>query len=124
MEKILQVKENSLSTSRRHWANADVIADVKKKSLYDNIFLPTRFFLPLQKFKTVKIKLEQIPIPKQIRAYYIFRGILKTFSNICALYVLCSLSLANCKQLRKCNCLSRSSLFATFFFFFFFFSSY
>ena len=85
MEKILQVKENSLSTSRRHWANADVIADVKKKSLYDNIFLPTRFFLPLQKFKTVKIKLEQIPIPKQIRAYYIFRGILKTFSNICAL---------------------------------------
>ena len=53
----------------------------KAKSLYHvGTFLPTWFFLPLQKFKAIKIS-----IPKQIRAHYIFQGILKTFLNIYAL---------------------------------------
>ena len=74
----------------------------KAKSLYHvGTFLPTWFFLPLGKFKTIKI-----PKPKQIRAHYIFQGILKIFSNVYAL--------ANCKQLKKCNRLYRSSLSAFF----------
>ena len=53
----------------------------KAKSLYHiSTFLRTWFFLPLQKFKTIKI-----PIPKQIRAHCIFQGISKTFLNIYAL---------------------------------------
>ena len=72
---------HSLSNSRRHSANADVIADVKSKIIvHVSIFLPTWFFLPLQKFKTI-----QISIPKQVRAHYMFQGILKTFLNIYAL---------------------------------------
>ena len=51
----------SLSKLRWHSANADVIADVKIKIkiiVSQGTFLPTWFFLPLQKFKTIKIKLE------------------------------------------------------------------
>ena len=48
---------NNLSNSRRHSANADVIAE---KSFYRvGNFLPTWFFLPLRKFRTIKIKLEK-----------------------------------------------------------------
>ena len=46
-----------------------------------------------------------------MHTYYIFQGILKIFSNTYAL----PLSLANCKQLRKCNCLYQSLLLAMFF---------
>ena len=57
----------------------------KTKSLYHVVaFLPTWFFLPLQKFKTIKYNRKKIPIPKQIRACYIFQGMLKIFSNIYA----------------------------------------
>ena len=53
----------------------------KAKSLYHvGNFLPTWVFVPLQKSKTIKI-----PIPEQIRAHYIFQGILKTFLKIYAL---------------------------------------
>ena len=50
----------SLSNSRRPLANADVIADVKNKIIVSRQhFLPTGFFLPLQKFETIKTKLEK-----------------------------------------------------------------
>ena len=51
---------NSLSNSNQHSANADMIADVKSKIIVlCRHFLPTWFFLPHQKFKTIKIKLEK-----------------------------------------------------------------
>ena len=50
----------SLSNSCWHLPNADVIAEVKAKSLYHiGTFLSMWFFLPLQKFRTIKIKLEK-----------------------------------------------------------------
>ena len=59
----------------------------KAKSLYHlGTFLLTWFFLPLQKFRTIKKQSQKIiPMSKQIHTYYIFQGILKIFSNIYAL---------------------------------------
>ena len=58
----------------------------KAKSFYRvGNFLPTWFFLPLRKFRNIKIKLEKMFTLKQMRAYYIFQGIFKIFSNIYAL---------------------------------------
>ena len=58
----------------------------KAKSLYHvSTFLPTWFFLPLRKFKTIKIKPEKISYTQTIRAYCMFQGTLKIFSNIYAL---------------------------------------
>ena len=57
--------------------------------------------------KLSKQNRRKIPIPKQIRAYYIFQDILKIFWYVYALFF---------KQMRKCNRLYRSSLFACFFF--------
>ena len=77
---------NSLSNSRQHSANADVMAGMKSKIIVSRRhFLPTRIFLPLEKFKTIKIKSEKNPLSKQIRTYYILQGILKIFSNTYAL---------------------------------------
>ena len=51
-----------------------------------HFFADVIFSATSQKFKTIKIKPEKNPsIPKQIRAYYIFQGILRIFSNIYAL---------------------------------------
>ena len=94
----------SLSNSCRHAANANVIANVKNKIIVSC----QHFFADVIFSATVKI-----PIPKQIWAHYIFQGILKTFLNI---YMLYSLSLENCKQLRKWNRIYRSLLPAMFFF--------
>ena len=48
-------------------------------------FLPMRFFCHFKSSKLSKQNWRKIPIPKQIRVYYIFQGILKIFSNIHAL---------------------------------------
>ena len=71
----------SLSNSRRHSANVDMIADLKSKIIVSRQhFFADVIFLPLQNFKTIKMKPEKnpydkniqskIPIPKQIRAYF------------------------------------------------------
>ena len=89
----------------------------KAKSFYciDN-FLPTWFFLPLQKFITIKIKLEKNSYT-QTNACLLHISMNFKVVNISAqIYMLYSLSSANCKQLRKCNHLYRSLLFAMFFF--------
>ena len=81
-------QSNSLSNSRRHSANADVIADVESKINVSrrHFFADVIFSTTSQKFKTIKIKPEKSPsIPKQIRAYYILQGILRIISNIYAL---------------------------------------
>ena len=58
----------------------------KAKSLYYvGTFLPTWFFLPLQKFKTIKINAEKIPYTQTINGYYIFQGFSKIFSSISSL---------------------------------------
>ena len=70
-------------------------------------FLPTWFFLPLQKLKTIITKPAKNP---------------HTQANMCLLhisryfhmYLLYSLSLANYKQMRNCNRLHWSLLFACF----------
>ena len=50
----------SLSNSRWHWANADVIADLKNKIIVSRRhFFADVIVLPLQKFKTIKIKPEK-----------------------------------------------------------------
>ena len=96
-----EVKTSHYSVFLTHisiWQMLTWLPTWKAKSLYHvSTFLPTWFFLPLQKFKTIKIKLEK-----------------KTYTQ--AKYMLFSLSLGNCKQLRKCNHLYRSSLSAMFFF--------
>ena len=52
----------------------------KAKSLFHvSNFLLMWFFLPLQKFKTIKKNQRKIPIPKQICACYIFQRILYIF---------------------------------------------
>ena len=94
LERLLAIKIripdciSSLSNSRWHSANADVIADVKSEINVSrwHFFADVIFSATSQKFKTIKIKPEKNPsIPKQIRAYYIFQGILGIFSNIYAL---------------------------------------
>ena len=98
----------SYSNSRRHSANADVIADVKSKIILSR----QQFFADVIFSATSKVQNYQNKTGekfKQMCAYYIFQVILK-------IYMLYSLSSANCKQLRKCNHLYRSLLFVMFFF--------
>ena len=54
----------SLCNSCRHSANADVIADVKSEInlLHRHFFADVIFSATSQKFKTIKIKLEKIPL--------------------------------------------------------------
>ena len=60
----------------------------KANSFYQvSTFLPTWFFLPLQKFKTIKIKPGKITHTQTIRACYIFQGTSKTFSICFTLYL-------------------------------------
>ena len=82
----------SLSNSRRHLPNTKVIANLKSK-----IVSCQHFFLPLQKFKTIKIKPEKTPVPKQVHERN-FKDIFK--------YIW---------FMKKCNCLYRSLLSAMFF---------
>ena len=66
-----------------------MIAEVKSKIIVSrrHFLADVIFSATSQKFKTIKIKPEKNPsIPKQIRAYYIFQGILRIFSNIYALH--------------------------------------
>ena len=78
--------EFSLSNSRRHSVNANVIADVKS-----NIIVPRQqFFADVIFSATSKVqnhqkKPEKIPCTHTINAYYIFQGISNIFSNIYAL---------------------------------------
>ena len=52
----------SLSNSHQHLANADAIANVKSKIIVSRQhFFADKIFLPLQKFKTIKIKPEKNP---------------------------------------------------------------
>ena len=65
-----------------------MIAEVKSKIIVSrrHFLADVIFSATSQKFKTIKIKPEKNPsIPKQTRAYYIFQGILRIFSNIYAL---------------------------------------
>ena len=78
----------------------------KAKSLYHvGTFSPTLFFLPFQKFKTITIKPQKIPYtpPKIFQRYF-------------QIYLLYSLSLANCKLMRKYHSRNWSSLSFMFFF--------
>ena len=100
----------SLSNSHRHLANADVIANMKSKIILHQHFLAHIICSATSKLS--KLNQRKISITKQICVYYIFQYILKIFSYI---YMLYSLSLANYKQMRKCNRLYWSLLFACFF---------
>ena len=71
------------------------------------------FNRPLQKFKTIKIKPEKNPYTQ---ANTCLLHVSRNFKDIFKfMYILYSLFLVNCKQLRKCNCLYRSLLSAMFF---------
>ena len=104
----------SLSNSRWHSANADVIADVKSKIIVSR----WHFFADVIFFATSKVQSYQnlytqtntcsLHISRNFKDIFIV-FILKT------IYMLRSLSLENCKQLRKWNRLYRSSLSAMFF---------
>ena len=88
---------HSLSNSCRHWANVAMIADVKSQIIVSRRhFFAYMIFLPLQKFKTIKIKLEKNPYT-QTNTWFL---------NISR----------NFKDMRKCNCLYQSLLFAMFLF--------
>ena len=70
----------------------------KAKSLYHvGTFLLTWIFLPFQKFKTITTKPQKFPIPKQ----YLLTTYFKDFQRYFQIYLPYSLSLANCRLLRK-----------------------
>ena len=71
-------------------------------------WLPTWFFSATSKVQNGR----KTPLPKQI----VLTTYLKEFQRYFQIYLLYSLSFANCKQLRKCNCLYRLLLSAMLFF--------
>ena len=78
------VSPSCLSNLRRHSANADVIADVKSKIIVSRRhFFDEVIFSATSKVQNYQNKTGEKSLnPKKIRAYYIFQGILKIFSNI------------------------------------------
>ena len=79
----------SLSNSRRHSANADMIANLKSKIIvYHRHFFAHVIVLPLQKFKTIKIKPEKNPYPQTNTCLrHISRNFKCIFKYVCfALY--------------------------------------
>ena len=50
--------------------------------------MPFDFFLPLQEFKTIRIKPEKNSFTQANSVYYIYQGISKIFSNIFALLLI------------------------------------
>ena len=86
-----RLKFASLSYSRRHSANADIIADAKSKIIVSRLqFFADEIFSNPSKVQNYQNKTGKTPIPKQILAYYVFQGILKIFSNIYALFFIFS----------------------------------
>ena len=77
----------SLSNSHRHSANADMIADVKSKIIVSrrHFFADMIFSATSQKFKTIKIKPEKIPLYTQTNAclLHISRNFKDIFKYIC-----------------------------------------
>ena len=77
----------SLSNSRRQSANVDVIADVKSKIivLRRHFFADLIFSATSQKFKTIKIKPEKIPLYTQTNTclLHISRNFKDIFKYIC-----------------------------------------
>ena len=87
----------------------------KAKSLHHvgTFFCWRDFNRPLQKFRTIKIKPEKNPYTQ---ANTCLLHVSRNFKDIFKfMYILYSLFLVNCKQLRKCNRLYRSLLSAMFF---------
>ena len=73
----------SYSNSRRHSANADVIADVKSKIILSRRqFFAEVIFSATSKVRTIKIKLEKNSYT-QMRAYNISRNFKVIFKYIC-----------------------------------------
>ena len=91
VEGTLELRLDSLSTSRWHSANADVIADVKSKIIVSrrHFFADVIFSATSRKFRTIKIKSEKTPLYTQTNTC-IFQGILRIFSNVYALRFICS----------------------------------
>ena len=86
------------------------------KSLHHvSTFCQSHFSCNFKSSKLSKHNQRKIPILKQIHAYHIFQEILMIFSYIYENIMLYSLSLANYKQMRKCNDLYWSPLFVCFF---------
>ena len=87
VEGTLELRLDSLSTSRRHSANADVIADVKSKIIVSrrHFFVDVIFSATSQKFKTIKIKPEKIPLYTQTNTCFlhISRNFKDIFRCIC-----------------------------------------
>ena len=109
-----QLSNFSLSNSRQHSANVDVIADMKSKITKSRWYFFADMILCATwkgKFETIKIKLEKNPYTQTNMCLL---HIARNFKNIFK-YKLYSLSLANCKQLRMCNHLYRSQLSDRFF---------
>ena len=82
---IVSVRLNSKRSSvfLFDWSDSDVKSKIIVSRRH---FLPTLFFLPLQKFKTIKTKLEKNSYTQtNARVYYIFQETLDIFSNIYAL---------------------------------------
>ena len=100
----------SLSNSRRHSANADVIADVKSKIIESR----RHFFADVIFFTTWKVQNYQNKTGKNpnIQTNTYLLHISSNFKDI--FKYICAFTSANCKQLRKWNRLYRSSLFAVF----------
>ena len=86
----------------------------KAKSLYHvDTFLPKWFFSATSKVQNYQNK---TPEKSLSPSKYVLTTYLKEFQRYSWICLLYSLSLANCKQLRKCNRLYRLLLSATFFF--------
>ena len=105
---------SSLSNSRRHSANAEVIADVKSKIIVSCWhFFADVIFSATSKIQNYQNKTgEKSLYPSK----YVLTTYFKEFYGYFQIYILYSLSLANCKQVKKCNRLYQSSLSAMFFF--------
>ena len=117
---IVMVYSSDISVSLTHVGIRQILTcdcrHGKVRLLYHfGTFLPTWFFLPLQKFKTIKTKMGKNPYTQ---ANMCLLHISRNFKDIYKYIMLYSLSLANCKQLRKYYRFYRSSLSAGFFFFF------
>ena len=107
----LQTLLFSLSNSRRHSANADVIADVKSKIIVSR----QHFFADVIFSATSKVQNYQNKTGEKslYPSKYMLTTYFKKFQRF--KYISFILSLANCKQLRMCNRLYRSRLSAMFF---------
>ena len=107
------VSPSCLSNSRRHSANADVIADVKSKIIVSRRhFFDEVIFSATSKVQNYQNKTGEKSLNPN--KYVLTTYFKEFFQRYFQIYMIYSLSLANCKHVRTRNRLYRSSLSAMF----------